>query len=704
MKLRALLFVLLSVWLGALSAQTVRADNADAELVAAGDAIVAGQPLTVAVRIKHDRGWHTYWRVPGDSGLPTRIKWSLPAGWSAGPILWPVPERQVIGPLVNFGYGDEILLLTDLAPPANLKLGIDVDLAAHVNFLICNEVCIPSGADLKLKLPVKGSAGPSSRAPQFIATRALIPRPMPLAEAAATIDGERIRLSYREAGPLSKLAFFPLEEGRIEPAAPQPLRVEGDRTVLYLTAAKPRSEFEQLQGVLVGNGGPAHADQGGWAGEISVPLNPGAVAVVADAAPAEVTAAGMLASVWLALIGALLGGVILNLMPCVFPILSLKLLSLLQHQRAEDAAHVKHASLRVHGIAFAIGVVASFVLLAGLMLALRAGGSQMGWGFQLQRPWVVAALTVLFFVIGLNLLGTFEVAIGGLLTNSAAAQRLRPDRVSGSFGTGVLAVVVAAPCTAPFMGAALGYAVTQPAAVALLVFAALGVGMALPYLVLSFAPATLKWLPRPGAWMERFKQVMAFPMFATCVWLLWVLGQQVNVHALGLTLASLVLAGFGLWALGLAQRGVRGWRWVALGAAALAAYAVVVASSDDMRASAAAVDSKAAWQAWSTAEVQRQTAAGKPVFVDFTAAWCVTCQANKQLVLNTRTVAEALDRKGVVRLRADWTNQDDAITRELARFRRSGVPLYVIYDRQGRTQILPELLTERTVLDTVDKL
>jgi thiol:disulfide interchange protein len=228
--------------------------------------------------------------------------------------------------------------------------------------------------------------------------------------------------------------------------------------------------------------------------------------------------------------------------------------------------------------------------------------------------------------------------------------------------------------------------------------------MALPYLVLSFAPATLTWLPRPGAWMERFKQVMAFPMFATCVWLLWVLGQQVNVHALGLTLASLVLAGFGLWALGLAQHGVRGWRWAALGAAALAAYAVVAASSDGMRASAAAVDSKAAWQAWSTAEVQRQTAAGKPVFVDFTAAWCVTCQANKQLVLNTRNVTEALDRKGVVRLRADWTNQDDAITRELARFGRSGVPLYVLYDKQGRTQILPELLTERTVLDAVDKL
>jgi thiol:disulfide interchange protein DsbD len=707
MKLSVLLFTLLCWWAGMASAQPVRADNADVELVAATDAAVPGQPLSVAVRIRHDRGWHTYWRVPGDSGLPTRIKWALPAGWSAGRIQWPVPSREVIGPLVNFGYDGEILLLTDLAPPTDLKAGGAVDLAARVDFLICREVCIPSGADVKLTLPVKDSANPSVRAPQFIATRALVPRPLTLDDATATIDGERLRLTYRDAASPVKLEFFPLEEGRIEPSAPQPVQVEGGRTALYLTAAKPIApDFRQLNGVLVANGGPAHADQGGWAGEISLPVTQGAVPVVAAAASDDsVPAAGTSISIWFALAGALLGGAILNLMPCVFPVLSLKLLSLLQHQRIEDAAHVRHPSLRVHGVAFAIGVVASFVALAGLMLALRAGGAQMGWGFQLQTPWVVAALAVLFFVIGLNLLGVFEMAFGGLIANSATAQRLRPDRVSGSFGTGVLAVVVAAPCTAPFMGAALGYAVTQPAAEALLVFTALGAGMALPYLVLSFAPAALKWLPRPGAWMERFRQVMAFPMFATCVWLLWVLGQQVNVNAVGLALAALVLAGFAAWSFGLAQQGVRGWRWASLVAASLAVYAVVGATGDgSARVGASAVDAHDAWQAWSAAEVQKQIAAGKPVLVDFTAAWCVTCQANKQLVLNNPEVTQALDRKGVVRLLADWTNRDDAITRELARFGRNGVPLYVLYDRRGKTQVLPEILTTRIVVEAVDKL
>jgi thiol:disulfide interchange protein DsbD len=292
------------------------------------------------------------------------------------------------------------------------------------------------------------------------------------------------------------------------------------------------------------------------------------------------------------------------------------------------------------------------------------------------------------------------------LTNAAATQGLRTDRLSGSFGTGVLAVVVAAPCTAPFMGAALGYAITQSAGLALLVFAALGLGMSLPYLMLTFFPGLLKWMPRPGEWMLRFRQVMAFPMFATCVWLLWVLAQQVNVNALALTLAALVLIALAAWALGLAQRGAGAWRWVAIGAAGLALYAVIAATGTDAMRSgaAAAVDAKSSWQPWSPAEQQKQIAAGKPVFVDFTAAWCVTCQANKQLVLNSRAITDAFLRKGIVQLRADWTNRDDAITRELARFGRNGVPLYVVYDRRGQAQVLPELLTERTVLDALDRI
>jgi thiol:disulfide interchange protein DsbD len=410
---------------------------------------------------------------------------------------------------------------------------------------------------------------------------------------------------------------------------------------------------------------------------------------------------------WVALAGALVGGLILNLMPCVFPVLSLKLGGLMQHERAEAAVRHRQVSLRAHGAAFAAGVMLCFVLLAGLLLALRAAGAQLGWGFQLQTPWVIAALLLLFFLIGLNLLGAFEFSFGGALASSGAAQRLQGDRLSGSFATGVLAVVVAAPCTAPFMGAALGYAVTQPAPIALAVFAMLGAGMATPYLALTWMPALLRRLPRPGVWMLRFKQVMAFPMFATCVWLLWVLAQQIGIDALALVLGGLVLTALAAWAFGLAQGGAWRWRPVALVAAPIALYAVFGATWPGAHAPSREISQAAGaqgWQPWSRSAQEAQLAAGKPVFVDFTAAWCVTCQANKRLVLNRDAVREAFAKRGVALLRADWTSRDDEITRELARFNRNGVPLYVLYDRSGATQVLPELLTERIVLDALDRL
>jgi thiol:disulfide interchange protein DsbD len=387
-------------------------------------------------------------------------------------------------------------------------------------------------------------------------------------------------------------------------------------------------------------------------------------------------------------------------------VLSLKLVSLLQHRRgAGTAGHA--APLAAHGGAFVGGVVASFVLLAALLIGLRASGAQLGWGFQLQSPWVIASLTALFFLIGLNLLGSFEIAFGGRLASSRTAQELQDDRVSGSFWTGVLAVVVAAPCTAPFMGAALGYAVTQPGPIAIAVFATLGIGMATPYLLLTLFPQALARLPRPGAWMERFKQLMAFPMFATCVWLLWVLSQQVDENGVALMLGALVLFGLAAWSLGVAQRGASGFRWVAAGAAAFAVYALVAASGDP-GVEAATVRAKAAtdpaWQTWSTAAVEREIGGGRAVFVDFTAAWCVTCQANKRLVLSSSAVKRAFADKRVVLMRADWTNRDAAITQELARFKRNGVPLYVLYDGKGGASILPELLTERTVLDRLERL
>ncbi len=696
----------------AASAQPVRVDNAEAELIADAEAIVPGQPLSVGLLIRHDPHWHTYWRVPGDSGLPTTIGWQLPAGFAAGPIEWPVPKRMPIGPLMNFGYEGEVLLPVRIEVPADLAPGQTVQLKARADWLICKEVCIPGGADLQLALPVRTAAAPSRFAPLFASTRAQVPQPMTLEAASATIDGGRILVAFRPAAPVRQLEFFPLEESRIEPAAAQSLRAEADGTALHLAAAQPvAAGFTRLKGVLVANGGPAMADRGGWAGEIDLPLVAGVVpqasAAPAAAAPLPAGSGAAPVSFWVALAGAFVGGLILNLMPCVFPVLSLKLVSLMQHQRAEDRAHLPHASLRAHGGAFAAGVLACFVLLAALLIGLRAAGEQLGWGFQLQTPWVIAALTLLFFLIGLNLLGAFEFSFGGALASSGAVQRLQGDRLSGSFATGVLAVVVAAPCTAPFMGAALGYAVTQPAPIALAVFAVLGAGMATPYVALTWMPALLRRLPRPGVWMLRFRQAMAFPMFATCVWLLWVLTQQTGVDAMALVLGSLVLAALAAWAFGLAQSGATRWRWVALLAAPLALYGVFamtlpgLAPPPDERARSA---SAAGWQPWSRAVQDAHLAAGNPVFVDFTAAWCVTCQANKRLVLSRDAVREAFARRGVTLLRADWTSRDDAITGELARFGRNGVPLYVLYGRGGATHLLPELLTERIVLDALDRL
>jgi thiol:disulfide interchange protein DsbD len=697
--LLTVLFALLTLLGESASAQSLPRFGAperhvDAELLAATDAMVPGQPLTVGLKLKHQAEWHTYWQVPGDSGLPTRIDWKLPAGFTAGPIEWPHPKRLPTGPLVNFGYDGEILLLTTIQVPADVPVGSRVTLAGKAEWLECKDVCIPGESDIALTLPVKSTAGPSAHVALFEATRVLIPQPLANATGQGTIDAGRIKLSLAlPAGKtVSRLEFFPAQEGRIEPAAPQVLRREGEAVELYLTSSQPvKADAKTLQGVLVANGGPA---AGGWIGTIDLPLVAGTVAPV-SAAPAASPAAAM--SLIAALGAALLGGLILNLMPCVFPVLSLKLIGLAQHR-------THSGSLAAHGIAFAAGVVLSFVLLAGLLIALQQAGSALGWGFQLQTPWVVASLTVLFFLIGLNLLGVYEFTLGSGVGNAKAAESLtRKSDWRGSFATGVLAVIVASPCTAPFMSAAMGYAITQPAAVALSVFAALGVGMAAPYLLLTLFPALLHKLPRPGRWMELFKQFMAFPMFATCVWLLWVLAQQVDASGVGLALAGVVAVGFAAWALGLSQRGAYPFRWVALAGVLVAALAFAPLATSDPAAVAKAASSDD-WVAYSPEKLAQLTSEGTPVFVDFTAAWCVTCQVNKRVALTSDKVISGFAAAGVVRMRADWTTRDERITQALAQFGRNGVPLYVLYDTKGEPTVLPEILTEGTVLAALDKI
>ena len=666
-----------------------------ASLIAATDAAVPGQALQVGLRLVHDNEWHTYWQVPGDSGLPTRIDWQLPAGMTAGPIEWPYPHRLPAGPLVNYGYDGDTLLLTTVQVPTNLQPGTPVTLNGKAEWLECKDVCIPGSADISLTLPVKADANPSAHAALFAQARKLVPTALPGLAARGTIDADRIRLAFDLPADRKSdsLEFFPLEEARIEPAAAQVLN-RRDGVSLYLTAAKPvKADAKSLGGVIVANGGPAKP--GGWAAVVEAPLVAGVVSAPGTAA-AGATAPTM--SLVAALGAAFIGGLILNLMPCVFPVLSLKLIGLAQHR-------THSGPMAAHGIAFAVGVILSFVLLAGLLIALQQAGSALGWGFQLQTPWVVASLTVLFFVIGLNLLGVFEFTFGSGLGNTKAADALvGKSDWRGSFGTGVLAVIVASPCTAPFMSAALGYAITQPAPLALSVFAMLGVGMAAPYLLLTLFPALLAKLPRPGRWMELFKQFMAFPMFATCVWLLWVLAQQVDAGGVALALGVLVAVSFALWALGLAQRGSASFRWAALIGAIVAAITFTPIATSEPIAAGSKMASSADWIEYSPAKLAELRGQGQAVFVDFTAAWCVTCQVNKRVALNTDKVKSRFADSNVVRMKADWTNRDEQITRALAEFGRNGVPLYVLYDAKGQPTVLPELLTENTVLAALDKL
>jgi thiol:disulfide interchange protein/DsbC/DsbD-like thiol-disulfide interchange protein len=715
-----------------------------AELVSERVALVPGQPAQVGLRLAHEPHWHTYWIVPGDAGLPTRLTWrvhfivgqraqDVPQGFRVGPIQWPVPQLLRVGSLANYGYEGTVLLPVTINVPGAVKEGSTVQLAAHADWLVCSDICIPESADLTLALPVSKAADatPSRFQGEFAAASARIPRPMTLTGADAVIEGERIRLRYRTDAKPHRLEFFPLEPMRIQAAAPQrlgfPASAEGSHASgvpglevsLDLLAQQPVApDFNVLRGVLVGDGGPGQQSRDGWAGVIEVPLRAGVVpafavgaaptaesAAIGAATPASAasdpihTAAPM--SLLLALAGAFLGGLILNLMPCVFPVLSLKLLALVQHRQRADP------SLAAHGSAYTAGVVVSFVVLAAALVGLRAGGSQLGWGFQLQSPLFVAVLTALFFGIGLNLLGAFEVSFGTKLLNSTAVQSFDDHHLRGSFATGVLAVLVASPCTAPFMGAALGYAVSQPAPAALSVFAMLGAGMAAPYLALTLSPALLKRLPRPGAWMQRLRQLLAFPMFLTCVWLMWVLQQQIDVGAFALVLAGLVVLGLAAWSAGQAQQGSRAFRWVGMVAALAAAIALVAATGQRSvplaRASTLGTES-GNWTEWSPRAQSLSLSQGHPVFVDFTAAWCVTCQANQRLVLNSDRVAAAFTERKVTLLKADWTNRNDTIAKELARFGRNGVPLYVLYDGAGRPHLLPEILTERVVLDALSGL
>ncbi len=700
--LRPWLYLLLGLQMVGLEAAGARAaqfesSNVEAELISEVTSIQAGQSFWIALRQQIRPGWHTYWRNPGDSGAPTSLKWDLPDGFSASDIQWPYPERVPYGPLMNFGYEDEVVFPIQITVPDEISAS-EIRLKAKGRWLVCADICIPESGDLELTLPVnRGTpAIAQENIDLFREAREKIPMSLsghPGMIAEKSFQGDAIaihvQMSGLEASRILSVDYFPYEEGVLDFPAKQNLVMTADGFELNLKAGYDfNPETSTLDGILV------ITEDSGELLRTAFEIQPQTV----------LTANGDM-SIVLAVIFAFLGGMILNLMPCVFPVLSIKFLSLVEGTHA-DAGEIRH-----HGIAYLFGVVLSFLAVAALLIALRAGGEQIGWGFQLQSPIVIGMLVYLFVLIGLNLSGYFEFGMSFADTGGDLASK---SGYAGSFYTGVLAAVVAAPCTAPFMGAAIGYALTLNALASLGIFAALGFGMALPYVLLCFSPPLLNRLPKPGPWMETLKEFFAFPMFATAIWLIWVLNLQTGANGLLAILAGLLLIGLGIW-IGKVPPGrdrglVRNLVMFTLFIIALMLTNVVetlsvsVGVEDELPREGTTDKSVLGQEPYSPEKVRALVQEG-PVFVNFTAAWCITCKVNDLAALSSEKVGEVFADNNVSYLVADWTNEDPVITRTLAEYGRSGVPLYLLFPQGGgKAEVLPQILTQSIVIDAIESL
>ena len=674
-----------SAWAGPESGPVQR-DHIEVELVAEARSVQPGGEVRVGLRMLPDPGWHTYWLNPGDSGLPTHLDWTAPEGTPISDIAWPFPQRLPIGHLVNYGYEDEHLLPVTVTVPSTLAPGDTLVLDVYADWLVCEVECIPGDAELRLELPVRSEAPAAD--PRFspLFEWADARQPQAVAWPARFSTESRslsVRIDTSEPLPTDGWQFFPANENLVDHAAEAFVVVDeglvqvSQRLSRFFTGSPP-----QLQFLLV------HGDSGRAYALSAAPgdLAPTGAIEVADARP----------GLALILLLALAGGVLLNLMPCVFPVLSIKAMSLVT-----GAGHDQ----RAHGLAYTAGVVLSFAVLAGVLLVLRAGGEALGWGFQLQSPWFVGLLIYVFFAMGLALSGLFEFGTRMMGVGQDLAER---GGLKGSFFTGVLACVVASPCTAPFMGTALGVAVLLPWPQAMSVFLALGLGLALPMLALSWWPGLGRILPRPGPWMETFKQAMAFPLYLAAVWLLWVLARQTDPNGLALVLTGMVALAFALWLAGRRNRSetLATARHVAVGLSVIFALAALgtaarfeaQAPSDGLAANG--------WEPFSPERLEHLIAdPEQAVLVNMTADWCVTCLVNERVALNTEPVRQALVSNNIIYLKGDWTRRDPVITEYLARYERNGVPLYVVYPRNGgQPRVLPQILTPGLVVQALEAL
>jgi thiol:disulfide interchange protein len=689
-----------SAWAQGLPTTVVNTPQLRAEVVAhAPQGVQAGQSLWVGLQLTHQPEWHTYWRNPGDSGLPTQIELNLPAGITAGDVQWPLPHKLKAGNLTNYGYDKTVLLAVPLTVSKEYKPNASqtLDLQVRANWLVCRLECIPQEGDFTLRIPVNSSYAPQAAA--FDAVQAQQPQTLPNVKATTSFDAQRLALQVSGLPAAlngQTLSVFPNVPEVLESAAEQHPRAsqswqDGVWTIQLPLSNLRLNDPKELSFVLTAGQGSARqgfdvsaAITQAWPAVSELP------AATAAAVAPVVSDEGALGFV-LALLGAFVGGLILNLMPCVLPVLAIKLLGFAQHSRA-------HRAHRVAGLAYTAGVVLSFLALGAGVLALRAAGEQLGWGFQLQSPVVVSVLAAFFTLIALNLFGLFE--FGQILPSRVASFQYKHPVMDAAL-SGVLAVAVASPCTAPFMGASLGLAMTLPTWQALSIFMAMGLGLAAPYLLASFMPAVARLLPHPGPWMVTLRQLLAFPMLATVVWLLWVLGQQTSLDAAMFALGGLLLLAAFIWAITQHSRAARGLAWLL---AAALAWGALSFSEELKTPAASAVESNATanntgandsaiWQPWSEAAVAQSLAQGRPVFVDFTAAWCVTCQINKKSTLSNSEVLADFAAHQVTLMRADWTRRDPAITAALTALGRSGVPVYVLHAPGKAPLVLSELLS-----------
>jgi thiol:disulfide interchange protein DsbD len=643
---------------------------------------------------KLEPGWHVYWSNPGDSGEPPHIRWTLPDGVTAGPLQFTAPKRLPLGPLMDFGYENEVLFPFKLEIAQSVKPGIAV-LHAKVDWLVCREVCIPGKAELEIAQKIVAIApaanpddGPGAEIWKRLAV--LLPDSLPSADIAVfQTTAAGFRLAVTTGQRETQAIFFPEDEDILDNPAPQTVMPTATGLVLDLKKdANLTTNPAQLKGVLELAGGRNY----------EIDATPGSV--VAPPAPSAFSFAALASTVCFAF----LGGILLNLMPCVFPVLFLKGLALVQSGSEE-----RH-KLRAHGLVYTAGIVVSFWALVALLLGLRAAGATLGWGFQFQSPIFLALMAALLFFLGLSLAGQFEI---GLTLTSAGGSLAAKQGYAGSFFTGVLAVIVATPCTAPFMGTAIGYALAQSAAVTFAIFTALALGLAAPYLALTLRPAWTRVLPKPGAWMDILKQAVSVPIFGTVIWLAWVVADAYGANLLLALLSIFLLLAIAGWFLGR-------WpakRWSTVVAVLLLLTALVAcitapkelatgpSSTSNQSSSEGLTARSAAWQPWSADAVQHALAGGQPVFVDFTASWCLSCQVNERVALSRPEVMQAFGAKNVALFRADWTREDPAITQALTTLGRSGVPVYALYSPgENDPQLLPQVLTPGIVMDAINKL